>query len=235
MTVNLSHPNVTQMTNLGVFDNITTIEEMCRKISDISVKEIDLLPEDSLREDQDPRDMQRKFRGNAFEVFGEFFCHFTSNHAAIGVRDGVMVDSNDDVGVDLLGKGLNDEDVAVQFKFRGKANDEFFHRDLSTFFSAAANLYNVTGRNQILITTVYQKQKDRFGADRRCVNHIIDRINPTLRIIGRQELKELTDNQKFWNDFGAALQSSKRLSEPRINKIPTGYQQRVMDAIGDWL
>jgi hypothetical protein len=175
--------------------------------------------------DQSPYDKQRKFRGDAFEIFGEYFCRVTDTDSRVGVRAGQLVPLEEDVGVDLHGDStLGDGPVSVQFKFKSDATYEFKLRELATWLAASGHIYGASGRNLILVTT---------GA---CVNYRVRQVVPNLRVVNRTILQEMTDtNVGFWNDFHASLAGSVKTPKQRQDRTLYPDQEAALASIANWM
>ena len=223
--VQLTHPMVTKIKQTGVFDNLDVadlVESLCKSIFAHSIK----VPLDRIvDEDDDPKSSQKTFRGDAFEIFGEFLCAAFENDKRLGIRRGEMIPLAEDVGVDLRGESTVDGNpVAVQFKFKSDRNYVFTLRELATWLAASGHIMNASGRNLVLITTGKQ------------VNHKVMQVVPNVRVINRNLLKRLVDkNTGFYADFLASLDASERKPQTRAQRELYPDQQMAANAIGAFL
>lgn len=224
MSAFLTHPRVTEIYELGVFNGVSSIEDMCKAIFKHSLNEEEI--DTNIFPDADPKENQKVFRGDAFEVFGEYLCRVTDKDTRIGVLAGEVVPLDEDVGVDLHGISTQDmvSPVAVQFKFKSDPSHRFQLKELATWLAASGHIFKANGRNLILITT---------GKE---VNHKVLQVVPNLRVINRDLLKLIADNNDgFWRDFLKSLELSATKPKERSSRVLRGYQEESVAAIEGWL
>ena len=221
--VTLTHPQLTSISQCGVYDDVLTMKQFCDNVYKASqaVPLIKVLPDS----DMTPQDKQRKFRGDAFEIFGEYVCRVTESDSRIGVRSGELVPLDEDVGVDLHGiSTMGDGPVAVQFKFKSDPCHIFKLRELATWLAASGHIFEAKGRNLILITT-------GLG-----VNHKVKQVVPNLRVINREILRSLVDNNEgFWEDFRLSVKGSERQPKQRIIRELYPDQTQALSEIEKWM
>jgi hypothetical protein len=223
MIVDLTHPQLGFIDQYKVFDSVSTVKSLCDGIYKASL----LIPLIKVDPDGDrsPYDKQRKFRGDAFEIFGEYLCRVTETDTRIGVRAGKLVPLDEDVGVDLYGEStMGDGPVSVQFKFKSDPLYMFTLRELATWLAASGHIINASGRNLILITTGQS------------VNYRVRQVVPSLRVIGRNHLRDLVDNNSgFWQDFLVSVENSKRKPLTRTKRVLYADQEGALSEIDKWL
>jgi hypothetical protein len=199
------------------------MQTLCEEIFTKSISEVDLIDVSMLGPDSlvNPQDNQRSFRGDCFEVFGEFFCAFFANDNRIGVREGKMVPLCEDLGVDLVGKSTVDgSPMSVQFKFKSDPGYIFQYRELATWLATSAFRYGVKSKDLVLVTT---------GMD---VNHNIRAIAPDMIVVNRAIMRKMCDtNQGFWEDFHASIVNSLVQAKPRSQRTLYDYQQETIDTV----
>jgi hypothetical protein len=176
----------------GLLENVKKLSTFMRRLEQQSV----LFPD---RYDPD------KYKGDGFELFAEALIKLSPVDNRIGISEYKPVRSNEDIGVDGIGIGVDGKPATVQVKYRGDnrrvlaANQDH----LSNFTSASYWKYGVdpqTYTNLLIITSAsglhHYTDNEMFGNKVRCLGH--------------QQLRELVDNNiPFWNAFRESINKSK--------------------------
>jgi superfamily II DNA or RNA helicase len=157
---------------------------------------------------------QDKLKGDAFEIFVEYFIKSFGNSNQVGIVD--YKPNTDlefeDLGVDGLGYDIGVGDIAtVQAKFRSNPKELVTHEEASKFFMQSVGHYKVPPgniKNLLIITTAFgitEPAKALYGA-------------MGGRVIGLDDLKIIIgpSNLNFWDGFREALNNSQK---ERIREI----------------
>ena len=235
----LTHKSATKAYYEKIFENVYDMKTLMKNIENnannipLIFHTNDELENMSPYENYNPHRDRNVFKGNMFEVFVECFLKIFENDKDIGVHDVESVDITDDVGVDFIGKStrLDENDICVQAKYRGRNSHTFTYTELSTFMSTSANYFKVTGRSQILITTAkYIKDKNDV------VNYKVRIINPDLRVIDLTMLESKVDNNKgFWDQLRKLLEDSKKIQVSKNQYDLFEHQKEMKGIIEKWL
>ena len=138
-----------------------------------------------------------KYKGDGLELFTEALIKLAPYDNRIGVGNYRIVEENNDTGVDGSGIGANGKPATVQVKYRSNSRQQLTaNKDhLSNFVSSSIIHENVDpndNKNMLIITTAES------------LHHYTDEemYSGKVRCIGRQQLRELVDNnQLFWDRF----------------------------------
>lgn len=186
MQISISHPFIHQAHDLaGLIGGCRKVSTFMNRLEKQSV----LFPD---RYDPD------KYKGDGFEFLVEAIANLMGTHPQIGIAEYHPVTSGD-VGVDGVGKGVRNQTVTVQVKYRGKTNSVLTANSdhLSNFTSASMMHHNVEIRNpknkkeknMVIFTTadsLHHFTKEKMFMD-------------TVRCIGYDDLRKMLDNnQIFW-------------------------------------
>ena len=170
---------------------INTINAFCGRMEDLSQK---------YKDDIDPS----KFKGDAFELFGEYMVKAGSADNRIGIYDYSVVSGDDDVGVDGVGIGENKHPATVQFKFRTgnyilTANEDH----LSNFLLSSLMDFRVRqedDKNMLIVTTAMKL--DEVSRERM--------LKGKVRVLAREQLREMFDNRpEWWERFYDSVKASR--------------------------
>ncbi len=172
-------------------------------------------PPDEIKYPDDPYKESKKFKGNAFEVFGEFFLKYFSTHTDVGVVD-YSPNFGKDLGVDGHGLSLDYQPLTVQFKFRSDPYSQLCLKDLATYLASSSFQFKIdpgSQRNLLILATTSG------------LNHNVEEVVPDCRFIGYSGFKKLTDgNIHFWDSLKQSLQESAK--KPKARTIKTLYDHQ---------
>ncbi len=192
---------------------INTMNALCNRIKQLSAKY-------SLQIDEN------KFKGDALEIFAEYFCKTNASDNRVGIYDYCPVDVDDDTGVDGHGIGENGYPATVQVKFRPgdyvlTANEDH----LSNFLTSSWGDFSVRiedEKNMLIITTglkVDERSRERM-------------LKNKVRVLNREALREMLDNRpEWWIRFYESVKAS-RLTTKTIEPIPLRiHQTEAVEAV----
>jgi superfamily II DNA or RNA helicase len=160
---------------------ISTVNSLCHKISTLAEKYATQIDID-------------KFKGDALELFVEYFIKTNGSDNRVGIYDyHVASDSGFiDVGVDGYGDGENKKPATVQVKFRSGFYVLTAKEDrLDAFRLSSITKYGVDNdddKNMLIITTA--KKVNEF-----VMEQILDN---KVRVLNRDALREMLDNRPEW-------------------------------------
>lgn len=160
---------------------INTINALCYKIKLLADKYSSTYDSD-------------KFKGDALELFAEYLVKTNASDNRIGIYEykPISDSGNDDVGVDGVGIGDNQNPATVQVKYRAgdyvlTANNDH----LSNFLTASWVDYSVPvedNKNMLIITTALKV--DEQSREKMLKNKV--------RVLNREALREMLDNRPEW-------------------------------------
>lgn len=180
----LTHKFLKQAHDLhGLLENCNKISTFCSRLE----KQSELFPD---RYDPD------LYKGDGLELFSEALIKLSPVDNRIGIHHYQVVDGQD-LGVDGSGIGSNGKPATVQVKYRSNNQRQLTANNdhLSNFVSASILHEKVDPEdyhNMLIITTAkglhHFTDNDMYGNKVRC--------------LGREQLRELVDNNNaFWDEF----------------------------------
>lgn len=217
--ITLTHPFKDILPDVDKFflaDNgvgvINTINALCNRIKDGAEKHKDTIDPD-------------KFKGDALELFVEFFIKTNEADNRVGIYNYAPIDVTDDYGVDGHGIGENQQPATVQVKFRAgdyilNANDDH----LTNFLFWSQNKFKVRiedTKNMLLITTGL-KVADTI---------LQDMFMGKIRVLNREALRIMLDNRpEWWIRFYDAVKAS-RIAPSHIPAPKVSLRQHQAEAV----
>ena len=190
--VNLTHPFVYQCKEWNILlDNTVKLSQFSKKIIDCSVA----APAYDVNYTSD------KYKGDAFEVFAEFFFKVHALDNRVGVYNYEPVRASEDLGVDGVGTGMNFNPATVQVKFRSDPNTQLKSTDLKQFTGSSIIHYDVKkedNNNMIVFTNakgMFYHTEDKMYAKK-------------VRCLGNREIRSFVDNHLlFWKVFKETIEA----------------------------
>lgn len=158
------------------------------------VSEIDKYAEFSVSEEQNAlkkQEKSNKIKGDLFEVFAEIFFKAFGADNQVGLSNYKVVLIEDDYGVDAIGINANNDQCAVQIKFRSNPSDEIEFSCLAKTDSSAKRLEGIDTNkdNTIFLFT------SASGATK-AANMVLSK---SLRVINRKIISnKIDENHNFW-------------------------------------
>lgn len=174
------------------FQNFVNIVELKSKNIKVSTEGISDAAEANrlLRECEKQRS---KFKGDCFEIFAELFFNAFENDPSVGLIDYTPIDSENDYGVDAVGRNANNDRVAVQIKYRTNPTDSITYSDLAKTYTSARRLENIDvdcNNSMFVFTTAYD-----------VTNPCVKLFGPTLVVINFNVIdRYVTNNKSFWRN-----------------------------------
>lgn len=198
--------------NIGV---INTVESLCSKIKWMSEKY-------ALTYDPD------KLKGDAWELFTEFFVKTNASDNRVGIYDykPITEDDQEDNGVDGSGIGENSNPATVQAKYRTgdyvlTANNDH----LSNFLTASWVDFQVPiedDKNMLIITSGLKV--DDASRERMLKNKV--------RVLNRDALRQMLDNRpEWWLRFYDAVKASRTTATPVSTVVLREHQKEAADIV----
>jgi len=176
MAITLTHPAVN--TFVDKLTNIySNLQELINAISETS------------KEFESEAD-QKKFKGDMFEVFGQYFIKYFVK--SLGITE-FEPNLDNDYGVDAGSSAVcNGMPAAIQFKFRSDPKSILLYGKLSTFFAQGLGKYKASVENLILVSTTIDTDYK-----------IEEALGGHIRHINKDQISLLTDSKhtNFWKDF----------------------------------
>lgn len=159
-----------------------TISQWVRKVEELSKKA-------SSRNDEDEIN---KFKGDMLEIFSELFFRSFQNDPEVGLREFVPIAPEEDFGVDAIGVNVNNDQCAIQVKYRANPTDEIGYTDIAKTYTSARIFNKISLDND---DTIFLFTTSR-GA-----NYICNSVfKGKLRVIGRGIIAGKVDNNNsFWS------------------------------------
>jgi len=182
------------------------------------------IPPDEYRDN--PLDTRNKFKGDMFEVFGEFFVKYFGKMKEVSIIEYTPNDPEDDYGVDGLGIGADGLKAAVQFKYRNNHTSEIDYAAIARFHSQAIKKFGVPFHNLLVISTV---ENFRYT--------VKEALGSVPRHINICTISRLVDNNGiFWKEFGESLTNSyiKPLTKPPQKDL-WQHQKEAVNVIYPWM
>lgn len=184
MNIELTHRfKLTAHDLAGLLDGCNKLSTFCSRLE----KQAALYPDR-----YDPE----KYKGDGFELFAEALIKLAPYDNRIGIGNYRVVEGLD-VGVDGTGIGANGKPATVQVKYRGygksllTANNDHLSNFVNASFIHEGVDVNDT-MNMLVITTA---EGLHFFTDQ-------EMFDGKVRCLGREQLRELVDNnQLFWDRF----------------------------------
>lgn len=180
---------------------INTVNSLCYKIK---------LLADKYAANYDPD----KFKGDALELFVEYLIKTNASDNRIGIYNYKPISDTDqeDVGVDGVGIGDNQNPATVQVKFRAGDYVLTANADhLSNFLTASWSDFLVPiedTKNMLIITTglkVDEQSRDKM-------------LKNKVRVLNRDALRQMLDNRpEWWLNF----RDSVKASRTQVQIVPT--------------
>ena len=133
-----------------------------------------------------------KFEGDLFEIFAEVFINLNSSDNRIGIYDYEPITSDEDNGVDGIGKHTDGKVCTVQVKFRNNITYELVSEDIKQFPFQSVALYGVEyNTNKYMVVFTNCK-----GLHWHTLNNVLLK---RVRVINGELISMLIDNNKaFW-------------------------------------
>jgi hypothetical protein len=135
----------------------------------------------------------KTFKGDMLEILAEIFFGAFRNDPAIGLRNYEPIPIDEDYGVDAIGINVNNDDCAVQVKYRANPLESIKYEDLSKTYTSARIRNNLSldhDNTLYLFTTSY----DITIA---CGEVFANK----LRVINRSVIASRIDNNNsFWEE-----------------------------------
>ncbi len=185
MNIELTHQFLLTAHDLpGLLENCNKVSTFCSRLERQSA----LFPD---RYDPD------KYKGDGLELFTEALIKLSPVDNRIGITDYKVVEAYQDVGVDGSGIGFNGQPATVQVKYRSNSEKTLTANNdhLSNFVMASLLHEGVSPEdytNMLIVTTA---QGLHYFTDH-------EMYKGKVRCLGREQLRELVDNnQAFWDQF----------------------------------
>lgn len=218
MNVELTHPFKDKLPNVDEFllkkdgTTINTINAFCGRMEDLSKKH---------KNDID----SNKFKGDAFELFGEYMVKSNCGDNRIGIYDYSVVMGDDDVGVDGVGIGENQHPATVQFKFRPGNYILTANGDCLVNFSYSSimdfRVRQEDDKNMLIVTTAMKV--DEFARERM--------LRGKVRVLAREQLREMFDNRpEWWERFYSSIKASRIGVEIVAPIVLRDFQEEAVEA-----
>lgn len=211
MTIKLKHPAVN--TFVDKLTNIySNLQELINTISKTS-KEFKSKYE------------QNKFKGDMFEVFGQYFIKYFVK--SLGITE-FELNLDNDYGVDAGSSAVcNGMPAAIQFKFRSDPRYILLYGKLSTFFAQGLGKYKASVENLILVSTTVDTDYK-----------IEEALGGRIRHINKDQISLLTDSKhtNFWKDFHEDLRQAyiNTIDRPELQG-PWEHQEECIKKINEFL
>lgn len=191
---------------------VNTVNSLCNRIKKLA---------DKYRLTIDPD----KFKGDAFELFVEYFCKSNAGDNRVGIYGYMPVMGEDDVGVDGHGIGDNKYPSTVQAKFRAGDYVLYSNEDqLSNFLVSSWSDFGVRmedDKNMLIITTGLKV--DEVSREKMLKNKV--------RVLNREALREMLDHRpEWWTRFYSAVKASRAKKVTIQPQTLREHQQEAVDA-----
>ena len=250
---NLVHPFVTKAQLLGLFNSVSSFKAL---VDTINKKALEQYPLSKDEENNDDNGGDRNtFKGDAFEMFGEYLIKQFDTDERISIYDYCPNDGKD-MGVDGLGIGDDGNPAVVQFKFRANMNEPLTYRDLATFGNDSLANHGIISRSEArreneLMERLISKEKiteddakeegypfkDSMHnmlviATTLEVYYTMGEVNRGSRFLGYNHIRKLTQGKpQFWRDFKESIKTSAKRPGKRVCRTLKQHQVDAVDKI----
>lgn len=193
-----------------------------------SVKELVSTITEAATQFQDEEEV-KQFKGDAFEIFVEYFMKYFEGHNDIGITQYQPAQALEDLGVDGEGSGHDKKPATVQVKFRSNPKKNITHEELAKFLAQSILQYGVDPadlRNMLVVSTAFDTTSN--------VQALY--LSRGMRHIGYNDLERIIGliNPDFWEGLNWAVKRSQaplvRTRKPRFE-----HQKEANEAIRDFL
>jgi hypothetical protein len=138
-------------------------------------------------------DKLNTFKGDMLEIFSEIFFGAFKNTTDVGIREYNPIALDEDYGVDAIGINVNNDDCAIQVKYRFNPFDRIEYTDIAKTYTSARirNKLSLENDNTVYLFTT--------------ANEITIACNEVfgkkLRVINRNVIAGKVDNNNsFWEE-----------------------------------
>lgn len=199
----ITHLSVGDIARKKVFKGVKNYDDMCKAVSKYpKIKSNSNNPND-VDDDSDVRSRSNTMKGNAFEVFTQFFMLYFGFETSIDVYD-IKDTSNNEYqkGYDFTHRSKYGEPGRIQVKYKKNGLHSFDFMQLVTFI-AMANNDNITRNNNILFTNLPNSET--------IYHYELTKVNghKTFRLIDRTTQEALiAQHPTFWDEFNECIERS---------------------------
>ena len=136
---------------------------------------------------------QNTFKGDMLEILAEIFFGAFINSPDVGIKEYYPIPIDEDYGVDAIGKNVNNDDCAIQIKYRANPLDYITYEDMAKTYTSGRerNKLSLANDNTLyLFTTAFDITiacNDVFGKKLRVINKDV--------IAGK-----INNNNSFWEE-----------------------------------
>lgn len=226
--IKLEHKKLPEVRHFLNVSNLQSVDDLIDAISTAAIVNAKHL-KGKAQEDQ-----QNTFKGNAFEIWVEFFLKYqapTNNGPAVIDYHPINEKKTDDYGVDGQGLGLDKTPATIQIKFRSNPLNAITYEECAKFHSqsvtpAPFGFGVVNTDNMVFISTAFQLNQHaaKFAGAIR------------MRHYGLDQLKQIVGptNPTFWEAFAESFNNSHPIKQ-RERKKRYRHQQQMNELIRNFL
>jgi superfamily II DNA or RNA helicase len=213
--IQLEHINLLELYRSGVFNDLKSLQDLESNIEVYSKNN-----NTSLKSSE--------FKGMVFEIFNEFFLKKHGESKFNIIFDETTSEDKWSIGIDSIGISNYGHDVYIQSKYRSKHEYSFNSKDLSTFTDFLFSKFKHSDRTRGVLITNVKNDNSIFGKKALSYNFQHDIIDC---IIGRDELIDGTNYDKFWTDFNNSILYSLPKIKTKNIIIPHEFQELALSKI----
>jgi hypothetical protein len=144
-------------------------------------------------------DVRKTFKGDMLEILSEVFFCLNKTNPAVGLKDYKAVCIEEDYGVDATGTNANNNDCAVQVKYRHNPKDSILYSEIARTYASGRLQLNLpldTANSIYIFTTAYEVTPACQAV-----------FGDIIRVINRNIIEsQVNNNAIFWEEaFKAVL------------------------------
>lgn len=199
----ITHLSVGDISRKKVFKEVRCYDDMCKGVLKYPKIKTTYIDPNDVDDDTDIKSRSNTMKGNAFEVFTQFFMLYFGFETAIDVYNLKDTSNNEfQRGYDFTHKSKYGKPGHIQVKFKSNSLHSFEYNQLESFFGTAYN--HRIKRNQNILFTNLPNTDTLFYCTMKK-----ERAMRSFRLIDRNIQENLiAQHPTFWDDFNECIDRS---------------------------